>query len=155
MNKKIPCLFISIFLFVNCFSQNFIDKVSDNLNKILETKKDNKKSKENKSDEHNLKTINKPIRVLDKDSDGDGIADNIDKCPDEKGSIENFGCKKVIEKLPTKAEVQTNIIEKTPPKIITKTTTKAKPIKKKTTHIKNESNNGFIQEPNIEPKPFN
>jgi hypothetical protein len=85
------------------------------------------------------------------DTDGDGIADNIDKCPDEKGSIENFGCKKVVEKLPKKVEVHTKVIEKPTPKIRTKTTTKEKPIKKKTTQIKNESNNGFINGKSVEP----
>jgi hypothetical protein len=86
-----------------------------------------------------------------KDTDGDGLMDNIDKCPNEKGLAKNEGCPIVIEKSPIKAEVQTNIIEKTPPKIITKTTTKAKPIKKKTTQIKNESNNGFINGKSVEP----
>ncbi len=89
------------------------------------------------------------------DTDGDGIADNIDKCPDEKGSIENFGCKKVVEKLPKKVEVHTKVIEKTTKKISTISTSKANPIKKKTTQIKKKSINGFIQEPNIEPKPLN
>jgi hypothetical protein len=112
-----------------------------------------------KKDTHKVKPqiieiVNEPKGQELLDKDGDGIADNIDKCPDEKGSIENFGCKKVIEKSPAKVEVHTKVIEKTPPKI-SKSTIKAKPFKKKTKQIEKESYNGFIQEPNIEPKPLN
>jgi hypothetical protein len=113
-----------------------------------------------KKDTHKVKSqiveiVKVPKRQELLDTDSDGIADNIDKCPDEKGSIENFGCKKVVEKIPKKVEVHTKVIEKTTKKINTISTSKANPIKKKTTQIKKESINGFIQEPNIEPKPLN
>jgi hypothetical protein len=34
----------------------------------------------------------KAKRNLLKDSDGDGISDNIDKCPNDKGTLKNEGC---------------------------------------------------------------
>lgn len=112
-----------------------------------------------KKDTHKAKPqiiefVNEPKRQELIDKDGDGIADNIDKCPDEKGSIENFGCKKEVGKSPPKVEVLTKVIEKTPPKITNKSTTNGKPIKKKTPQ-KKENPRDFIIDPNIEPKPLN
>jgi hypothetical protein len=135
----------SIYFFITfCFSCNSIDNATDRISLSIknETKK-KKDSTENSTSDNKIVVEKNKISI---DSDGDGIADSIDKCPNEKGSIENFGCKKVIEKSPAKVEVHTKVIEKTPPKIRTKSATKVKPIKKKTT-IKD----GFIQEPNIEP----
>ena len=37
------------------------------------------------------KKTNSKINTL-KDSDGDGISDNIDKCPNDKGTLKNEGC---------------------------------------------------------------
>lgn len=33
-----------------------------------------------------------PVKVVDKDSDKDGLMDSVDKCPEEKGPRENNGC---------------------------------------------------------------
>jgi hypothetical protein len=133
-----------LFLFIFCYSCSSIDNATDKISLSIknETKKNKDSIKNSTSDSKIIVKKNKTYI----DTDGDGISDNIDKCPEEKGSIENFGCKKVIEKSPAKVEVHTKVIEKTPPKIRTKSATKVKPIKKKTT-IKD----GFIQEPNIEP----
>jgi outer membrane protein OmpA-like peptidoglycan-associated protein len=39
-----------------------------------------------------------PIEKKEIDTDGDGIIDRLDNCPDEKGTAKNNGCPEVIEK---------------------------------------------------------
>lgn len=104
-----------LFMIILCYSCSSIDNATDRISTSIknETKMENDSIIKSTSD--NEIVVKKSKTILD--SDGDGIADNIDKCPNEKGTIENFGCKKevVIRKennesksksIPTKKEKQ-------------------------------------------------
>ena len=56
-------------------------------------------------------TDRKVAVVADKDSDGDGIVDRLDNCPDEAGVKENFGCPKKKKELVEITKDQLKILD--------------------------------------------
>jgi hypothetical protein len=59
---------------------------------IMKTGSGNTKKSSNYNNEDNSKSEQEVNTVQDKDSDGDGIYDSKDNCPDQKGPTENNGC---------------------------------------------------------------
>lgn len=57
-----------------------------------------------------------PTNQMPFDSDGDGIANNIDKCPNQAGTIDNLGCPvyDTSNTLPTSTMVPTSLVEGCP-----------------------------------------
>ncbi len=85
-----------LFLFIFCYSCSSIDNATDKISLSIknETKKNKDSIKNSTSDNKIIVKKNKTYI----DTDGDGISDNIDKCPNEKGSIEFYGCRTIIKK---------------------------------------------------------
>lgn len=108
--------------------------------------KDLQKSKDDESYKNQTDSL---LVILSKDSDNDGINDELDFCPNEFGFQENNGCPEVIKSI-EKAEMQSNPIRKSEnDKIFIKEEKSSnKPIKRENVKIEDKTLTNFVENNN-------